>query len=171
MAHRLRYIQPGLLHEAVRRTHRGRYAFVPSPALGRELRGVIGEAQRRFPKVKVHAWCWLSTHFHALLSAVGPHAANAIARWLNYVMSQSARVAQAINGVRGRIWESKPTRLIQIRSDARMRQRSKYIMAQPTAAGLVARPNQWPGLNTCDALCRGEGLIGYLGSAALRRRC
>ncbi|MGK0359240.1 MAG: hypothetical protein ACI9U2_001541 [Bradymonadia bacterium] len=170
MAHRLRYVQSGAVYEVVRRTHRGRYAFVPSAALVRELRGVIGEAHRRFPRVKVHVWCWLSTHFHALLSATGPYAANAIAAWLNYVMSQSARVAQAINGVRGRIWEGKPCRLIQIRDDAQMRERSKYIMAQATAAGLVARPNQWPGLNTCDALCRGERMMGYLGSAALRRQ-
>ena len=170
MAHRLRFLHPNVVYEMVRRTARGRYAFRPSVALTRELRGVIGEAQRRFPQVRVHTWYWLSTHFHCLISVDGPHGANAVAGWLNYVMSQSARVAQAINGVRGRIWERKPCRLIAIRDDARLRERAKYIMAQGPAAGLVARPNQWPGLHTCDALCRGERLIGYLGSAALRRQ-
>ena len=170
MAHRLRNIQPDLVYEGVRRTHRGRYAFRPSAALDRELKGVINEAQRRWPQVLVHQWAWLSSHFHAALSAVGPHAANAMASWFNYVLSQSARVAQAINGVRGRIWERKRCRLTPMLDDAVVRDRTKYIMAQATAARLVARPNQWPGLNTCDALCRGARLIGYLGSAALRRQ-
>ena len=104
MAHRLRHVLPRILYECVRRTHRGRYAFRPSPELKRELAGVIGEAQRRFPQVKVGQWHFLSTHFHALLWVVGPNAANIMAAWLNYVMSQSARVAQAINNVRGRVW-------------------------------------------------------------------
>lgn len=170
MAHRLRHVQPEVVYELVRRTYLGRYAFKPSPTLRAELEGVIGEAQRRWPQVLVHQWHFLSSHFHGLLSATGPNAANALVSWLNYVMSQAARVAQAINGVRGRVWERKRCRLIPILDDAQVRARSKYIMAQATAAGLVARPNHWPGLNTCDALCRGARLIGYLGSAALRRQ-
>ena len=170
MTHRLRHVLPGITYECVRRTHRGRYAFRPSPELDQELKGVIGEANRRFPQVKVGQWCFLSTHFHCLLWVVGPNAANNMAAWLNYVMSQSARVAQAINTVRGRVWERKRCRLTPITKDEQYRDRVKYIMAQATAAGLVARPNQWPGLNTCDALCRGAHMIGYLASAALRRQ-
>jgi hypothetical protein len=49
-------------------------------------------------------------------------------------------------------------------------ERVTYIMAQATSAGLVARPRQCPGLNTCDALCRGARLRGCLDSAALRRQ-
>lgn len=170
MAHRLRFIKPGRVYEAVRRTKRGRFAFVPVAALNAELKGVIGEAQVRWPQVKVHQWCWLSTHFHALISATGLHATNAVAAWENFVFGESAKVAQAIHGLRGEIWERKRCRLIPILDDVMLRARVKYIMAQATAAGLVARPRDWPGLNTCDALCRGARLIGYRGNAALRRR-
>lgn len=170
MAHRLRNIQPDVVYEAVRRTRRGRYAFVPSPALNAELAGVIGEAQKRWPQVRVHQWQWLSTHFHALISATGPHAANAVVDWENFIFGESAKVAQAINGLTGEIWEKKRCRLIPILDDTMLRARTKYIMAQAVDAGLVPRPRDWPGLNTSDVLCRGRRLRGYRGTAALRRR-
>lgn len=143
---------------------------MPSPALNAELVGVLGEAQQRWPQVAVHQWCWLSTHFHAQISATGPHAPNAVVAWENFVLGESAKVAQAINGLAGEIWEKKRCRLIPILDDEMLRARTKYIMAQATDAGLVARPRDWPGLNTSDALCRGARLRGYRGTAALRRQ-
>jgi hypothetical protein len=113
---------------------------------------------------------WLSNHTHWQLSVEGPNAANTLAKWTNYVFGESAKVAQAIHGLRGEIWESKRYRLIEIIDEPRQRDRIKYTMAQGCAAGLVARPGHWPGLNTVNAMCRGERIIGYRGSAALRRR-
>ena len=48
----------------------------------------------------------------------------------------------AVNKVRGRVWERKRCRLTPITKVEQYRARVKYIMAQATAAGLVARPNQ-----------------------------
>jgi hypothetical protein len=161
---------PGVPYEMVRRTAKGRFAFVPSAELTAELAGVVEDAQRRWPRVLVHQCQWPSNHVHAVVSAEGPNAANVISAWLNFVMGESARVAKALYGLRGRIWERKRCRLIPILDDVMLRERTKYIMAQMVTAGCVARPNQWLGLNTCDALCRGAQLVGYRGNAALRRQ-
>ncbi|MGK0358376.1 MAG: hypothetical protein ACI9U2_000663 [Bradymonadia bacterium] len=101
---------------------------------------------------------------------MGSNGENTLSKWTNYVFGESAKVAQAIHGLRGEIWESTRYRLIEIIDEARQRDRLKYTMAQACTAGLVARPGHWPGLNTLNAMCRGERLVGYRGSAALRRR-
>jgi hypothetical protein len=154
----------------VRRTVHGRFAFVPSTALKKELLGVLADAQSRWPTVRIHQFVWMSTHVHMLLSVAGAHPANALSGWLNFVMGESAKVAKALHRVHGRIWESKRCRLIPILDDAMLRARTQYVMAQAAAAGLVASPRCWPGAHTCDALCRGRRLLGYRATAALRRQ-
>jgi REP element-mobilizing transposase RayT len=170
MAHRLRFVQPDIVYEMVRRTAHGRFAFVPSVALRKELLGVLADAQARWPTIRIHQFVWMSTHVHMLVSAVGANPANAMSSWLNFVMGESAKVAKALHRVRGRVWESKRCRLIPILDDAMIRARTRYVMAQATAAGLVGRPRLWPGANTCGALCGHERLLGYRGTASLRRQ-
>jgi REP element-mobilizing transposase RayT len=170
MAHRLRHVQPDTVYEVVRRTENGRFAFAPSAGLKKELLGVLADAQVRWSTVRIHQFVWMSTHVHMLVSVVGANPANAMSEWLNFVMGESAKVAKALHRLRGRIWESKRCRLIPILDDTMLQARTQYVMAQAAAAGLVARPRLWPGANTCDALCRGGRLLGYRGSAALRRQ-
>ena len=170
MPRRIRHVRPRAVYDVTSRTRDGRLAFVPTHALVDELTGVVGEAQRRWPQVLIHNMFWLSNHTHMQLSVVGGHAMNTLSKWTNYVFGESAKVAQAIHGLRGEIWESKRYRLIEIIDEPRQRDRIKYTMAQACAAGLVARPGHWPGLNTVNAMCRGERIVGYRGSAALRRR-
>jgi hypothetical protein len=154
----------------VRRTAHGRFAFVPTSALRVELIGLLADAQARWPTVRIHQFVWMSTHVHMLLSVGGPHPANAMSDWLNFVMGESAKVAKALHRLRGPIWEHKRCRLIPILDDAMLRVRTQYLMAQAAAAGLVPSPRHWPGANSCDALCRGRRLLGYRGTAALRRQ-
>ena len=170
MPRRIRHVRPHAVYDVTSRTREGRYAFVPTPELLSELIGVVGEAQLRWPQVLIHNMFWLSNHTHWQLSVVGSNAMNTLSKWTNYVFGESAKVAQAIHGLRGEIWESTRYRLIEIIDEPRQRDRLKYTMAQACAAGLVARPGHWPGLNTVNAMCRGERIVGYRGSAALRRR-
>jgi REP element-mobilizing transposase RayT len=170
MAHQLRHAQPDIVYEMVRRTENGRFAFAPSMPLRAELLGVLADAQARWPSVRIHQFVWLSTHVHMLVSVVGANPANTLSAWLNFVMGESAKVAKALHRLRGRVWESKRSRLIPILDDAMLRARTQYVMAQAAAAGLVASPRRWPGANTCDALCRGRRLLGYRGTATLRRQ-
>jgi hypothetical protein len=170
MPRSLRHVEPGVPYELTHRTRDGRFAFVPTEEFNNELLGVLGDAQLRWPQVKIHQMTWLSNHTTKTLSVDGPHAANALAEWSSYVFGETAKVAQAIHGLKGEIWESTRYRLVEIEDDTRLRDRSKYTLAQAPAAGLVARPAHWPGINSCDAVCRGGRLRGYRGSAALRRR-
>ena len=170
MPRRLRHVEPGRVYHLTHRTRGGRYAFVPTPELNAELIGVIGEAQSRWPQVKVHQMVWLSNHVTGQLSVEAPYAANAMGAWASYVFGEAAKVAKAIHGLEGEIWEKKRYRLAPIREDSRLLDLAKYTMAQAPAAGLVARPHHWPGINTCDAVCRGARIVGYRGNADLRRQ-
>ena len=170
MPRSLRHVEPGKEYELTHRTRDGRLAFVPTEELEDELLGVHGDAQLRWPQVKIHLMTWLSNHTTKIISVDGPHAANTLAAWASYVFGEAAKVAKAIHGLKGEVWESKRYRLVEIDGDdARLRDRSKYTLAQPTAAGLVARPAHWPGINTCDAVCRGGRLVGHRGRR--RRKC
>lgn len=170
MPRSLRFIRPGVVHELTRRTRRGRFAFAPTRRLVAALIGVVAEAQRRWPQIRLHQIVFKSNHVHLMLSVDGPAGANALGQWTCYLFGQSAKVAKAVHGLKGEIWESKRYRLIPILDDASLRARKKYLMAQAVTAGLVAKPRQWPGLNSCDALCRGVEIVGYRASAGLRRR-
>lgn len=163
---------PRTVFEITSRACRGRFAFVPRRQLVKEWIGLLAVALERWGDVKLHQICVLSNHVHILISVGGKRPANQLARWASFVFGNAARISHAVHGhrgVRGRIW-SKRYSAIAIQDDATLRARVKYVMAQATAANLVARPRHWPGLNTVDALCRGTQLLGYRADAALRRR-
>lgn len=170
MPHENRYIPDDtVVFELTARTTQGMLAFVPDPQLVEEWIGVLSMACERWPTVRLHQICVLSNHFHALSSVAGDSRVEDRARWTSYVQANTARVAQRHHGLEGRIW-ARRYRAIPVLDEASIRARSQYIMAQAVRAGLVAKPNQWPGLNCADALCRGAELKGYLTTAATRRR-
>lgn len=83
---------------------------MPAEEFNNEVLGVLGEAQLRWPQVKIHQMTRLSNHVTAVQSVEGPFAANAYAKWASYVFGEVAKVAQvaqAIHGLDGEIWESR----------------------------------------------------------------
>ncbi|MGK0361511.1 MAG: hypothetical protein ACI9U2_003829, partial [Bradymonadia bacterium] len=145
-------------------------AFVPEDQLKREWVGILRDASDRYPGVGLHQIALLSNHVTGMLSVSGPNPVNQLGLWEAYVFGQTALVSQAVHGLKGEIWESRRCRFIPLLDESSVRRSAKYIMAQAVAANLVARPRYWPGLNTCDALCRGATVRGYRANAALRRQ-
>ena len=156
--------------ELTYRAREGRLSFVPKDQLKQEWVGILRDACDRYPNVELHQVVLLSNHVTARLSVRGPMPINQLGLWEAYVFGQSARVSQAVHGQRGEIWESRRCRLIPLLDEESKIRSTEYIMAQAVAANLVARPRHWPGLNTCDALCRGTVVRGYRANAALRRQ-
>lgn len=150
------------------RTVKGLCAFIPTPEIRCEWAGILAVARMQWPAVQVHQACLLSNHLHALSSVRGPNAVNIRGRWASFVLAGTARLAQRQFGLDGRIWDG-PYAAIAILDEASIRARTRYIMAQAVQARLVAQPNQWLGLNTVDALCRGVPIEGYYTTAQSRR--
>jgi REP element-mobilizing transposase RayT len=170
MPNELRFIpEETTVFELTARTVAGCMAFVPTQAMVQEWIGLLSEACARWPTVQVHQICILSNHFHMLSSVRGAHRIEDRGRWASFVHAGAARLAQRQTGLRGRIW-ARRYRAIPVLGDAAIRDRSRYVMAQAVRAGLVAKPNQWLGLNCADALCRGAALTGYYTTAASRRQ-
>lgn len=165
MGRPLRYFRPHHTQEITTRTLGGLYRIAPKPALIQEIAGIFGEAQRRYPGVALHYVVTLSNHLHALASADD---ANLMGRWSSWVFAAIARAAQFHHGFKGQVW-ARRYRPVAILTDASLRARVKYLMAQGCDANLVATPRAWPGLQCVDALCRGAELKGTYVTAKERR--
>jgi hypothetical protein len=170
MPRRLRYVPDDeTTFEFTYRAREGRFSFVPQAQLKSEWVGVLHDACVRYPAVELVQIHLLSNHVTGQLTVRGAMPMNQLGLWEAYVFGQTALVSHAVHGQTGEIWESRRCRLIPLLDEESVAESARYIMAQAVAANLVARPRHWPGLNTCDALCRGAIVRGYRANAALRR--
>ncbi len=97
MGRRLRFIPTGgSLVEVTSRTLQGRHLLRPSRKLNRMILGVLGRAQRKYP-VDVHAFAFLSNHYHLLLSVPD---AKRLAEFMNFLNGNLAREAGRLQSAR-----------------------------------------------------------------------
>jgi putative DNA methylase len=91
-------------------------------------------------RYRLHAWCVMPNHVHALATPLDPWALSAILHsWKSY----SAKRINAALGRAGRVWwEEYFDRAI--RDDAHFEAAKTYIEANPVKAGLCAQAADWP---------------------------
>lgn len=147
------------------RTNDARLYLRPSPALNAAILGIIGRALALYP-VSLHAFVFLSNHWHALVT---PCDGQALARFLQYVNANVAKAAQALNGVRGKVWQSRSS-VIHVLDEKAQLARLRYLLAHGTKEGLVASPLLWPGVTSARALAGDEVLIGEWVDRTRKRR-
>ena len=101
MSKRLRFIpEGGALVEVTCRTIQGRFLLKPSEELRPIVIGVLARAQKLYP-IQLHAFVFLSNHYHLLLSAQNAHQ---LVRFMNYLNSNLAREAGRVHGWREKFW-------------------------------------------------------------------
>lgn len=150
-----RFVPPGIYFTTMR-TNARRMHFRPSAALNAAILGIIGRALSLYP-VTIHAMVWMSNHWHALLSACD---AEATTDFMRYVHSQTAKAAQRINGVKGKVWRNTPPSIIPVLGERAQLKRLEYILAHGTKERLVASPLLWPGVHCAGALASNTPLFG-----------
>jgi hypothetical protein len=155
MSRPLRFIPPGSLVEVTTRTLQGRLLLTPSPELNDLILGVIGKAQALYG-MSIHAFVFLSTHAHFLLS---PSSAAQLARFMQFVNANVAKEAGRLHAWRERLW-SRRYRAIVVADEQAAHGRLRYILAHGVKEGLVGSSGSWPGPNCVDALTTGELLRG-----------
>lgn len=156
MARRIRFIPPGALVEVTCRTVQGRLLLRPSPLLREVVLGVLGRAQRLY-NVELHAFVFLSNHFHLLVTATN---ALQLARFMGFVNSNVAREAGRLHGWREKFWGRRYQAIVVSDEERAQVERLRYVIAHGVKEGLVGSPLEWPGAHTVRALLHGEPLEG-----------
>ncbi len=138
------------------RTDASRLYLRPSLQLNALILGTLGRALATY-RVALHAFVFLSNHWHALATAMD---AGALSRFVRDVHSGVGRAAQRVNGIDGKVWQGKHASYIPVLDDEAQLQRLRYLLAHGTKEGLVASPLLWPGLTSARVLAGKEILAG-----------
>jgi putative transposase len=107
-----------------------------------QLARMVEDALRHFDCVRyrLHAWCVMPTHVHTLLAETEAWPlANVIHSWKSF----TAHKASTMGRWHGRLWAREYFDRW-MRDDAQADAARAYIEFNPVAAGLCARPEDWP---------------------------
>jgi REP element-mobilizing transposase RayT len=129
-----------------RRCSERRFLLRPSAATNCIFLFVLAVAAKRFG-VQVHALCVLSNHVHMVVT----DPAACLPAFAQYVFSL---VARATNGSLGRwesFWAPGSYSAVKLESPEDVAAKTAYALANPIAARLVQKGDDWPGLRTTAA--------------------
>lgn len=143
---------PIAIVEVTIRTLQSRFLMRPCTRSRSLILGVIAKAQEKYP-FPLFGYAWLSNHGSMLL---GVRSAAHLSRIMNFVHSNIARELgrKEMSDWRGKFFERRG-RAILVLSDEDVEARLKYLLANGTKEGLVARPDRWPGAHCARVLCHG----------------
>ncbi|MGE0709703.1 MAG: transposase, partial [Planctomycetota bacterium] len=143
-----RYL-PGQVKAITRRTVDGSYFLTPSPDALHIQRYAFGLALSRQETVRVSAFCAMSNHTHCLLQDDRPPDTtehSQISDLFQQFHSLSARALNHYLGRGGALWEQGSFRDVDVFEQLTLEQQLLYVWLNPVRAGLVERPEDWPGL-------------------------
>lgn len=157
MGRRLRFIpEGGSLVEVTCRTLQGRFLLRPSPELRSLVLGVLARSQELYP-VEIHAFVFLSNHYHLLLSVTDAHL---LASFMTYLNSNLAREAGRLHDWEGRFWGRRYQAIVVSAEETAQVGRLRYILSQGCKEGLVSRPVDWPGAHSVWAILGSRSVSG-----------
>ncbi len=138
------------------RTLQGLLLLRPSPLLCEIILGILGRAQALYG-LQIHAFVFMSNHYHLLCSPVDPEQ---LARAMCFINSNLAREAGRLHGFRERVW-SRRYQAIPVTGELGAQvERLRYLLSHGCKEGFVLTPGDWPGVHCIHALLHGEALQG-----------
>jgi REP element-mobilizing transposase RayT len=138
------------------RTFQGRLLLRPSPELNELFVGLLARTQSAYP-LEIHACVALSNHFHLLVS---PESAHRLADFMALFTTQLAREVGRLHGWQGSVFPTRYKAQLVSDEEAAQVQWLTYLLSHGCKEGLVARPSEWPGVQSAVALMAGEALRG-----------
>lgn len=126
-----------------RRCTQRQFLLKPSARTNELVRYCLALAAQR-TGVLLHAVCFLSNHWHGVVT-------DPLARLPEFLERFHRLFARAQNASLGRwenLWSSDKPSVVHLISDQDILDKMAYTIANPTAAGLVRSPNEWPGVIT-----------------------
>jgi putative transposase len=127
----------------------------PSGEVNDLILGILGRGQAKF-KVRIHAFVFLSNHWHGLLSV---DSAAQLAGFVAFVNGNIAREIGRLHSWRQRFW-GRRYRAIVVADETSAVARLRYILQNGCKEGFVDRPVDWPGLSCVRALTKDDELRG-----------
>ena len=156
MGRRVRFLPyESTLVEITNRTIHGRLLLSPSRQMNRIVVGVLARAQRKYG-VDIHAFVFLSNHFHMLASFGN---VEQMARFAGYFQSKLAKEVNKLTGWGEKIWGRRYTPIVVSQEETAQVSRLEYLLSQGVKEGFVSHPEDWPGVNTVQELSEGERLV------------
>jgi REP element-mobilizing transposase RayT len=136
-----RQILPGQRYLITRRCTQRQFLLRPSRITNQTVKYCLALAAER-TGVLIHAACFMSNHWHGVVT-------DPEARLPEFLERFHRLVAKAQNASLGRwenFWSSGKTSEVLLVSDADVLEKMAYTIANPTVAGLVRSPHEWPGV-------------------------
>lgn len=143
--------ESGLVEITTRAQH-GRFLLRPSSESNDLILGVLGRAQTKY-NVAVHAFSFLSNHYHTLISV---RSVQQMSRFVGFLNGNLAKELGRLHGWREKFWGRRYHSASVGDSEEAQVARFLYILANGCKEGLVASPLEWPGVSSAGALFRGE---------------
>jgi len=136
-----RQILPGQRYLITRRCTQRQFLLRPSRLTNQTVKYCLALAAER-TGVLIHAACFMSNHWHGVVT-------DPEARLPEFLERFHRLVAKAQNASLGRwenFWSSDKTSEVLLVSDQDVLEKMAYTIANPTVAGLVRSPHEWPGV-------------------------
>lgn len=136
-----RQVLPHATMMITRRCLNRMFLLRPSAVTNDVFRFVLAVAAQRH-QVQIHAYCVLSNHFHCVLTDTQGN----LPAFEQYLDSLVARALNALHGRWETFWAPGSYSAVRLVSPEDILAKMAYVLANPAAAGLVRRGEEWPGL-------------------------
>jgi REP element-mobilizing transposase RayT len=136
-----RTIRPGLTYLLTRRCNLRAFRLRPSEQTNQIFRYCLALAAAK-TGVELHAVCVMSNHHHVVLTDVQ-------GRLPDFARELHRLTAKAMNASQGQweiLWSAEQCHFLELGDDDAVVRRIAYLAANPVEAGLVATPDDWPGV-------------------------
>ena len=143
---------PTGLVEITSRTLQGLFLLLPSAEVNDLILGVLGRAQTKY-NVVLHAFCFMSNHFHLLASILG---VDVMSLFVGYLKTNIAKEVGAVHDWEENFWGRRYHSASPSVAEHDQAARFRYILSNGCKEKLVASPLDWPGVSSAGALYRGE---------------
>jgi REP element-mobilizing transposase RayT len=134
-------VLPGITYLVTRRCTHRQLLLRPSETTNGIFKYVLAVAAERYG-VQVHAFCVMSNHFHLVVT--DPHAR--LPAFEQYLASLVARAVNASLARSENLWDPRSFSAVVLADPDDVIEKAAYVLANPVAAGLVERAEEWPGL-------------------------
>ena len=138
-----RRVYPGMIVMVTRRTLRRTHLLRPDAAFTALYTYLLAVLAAHYG-IEVHSVAVMSTHEHLVLTDVRGELPR-------FLQAFHRLVALGVKGLRkweGAVWDHEKTSVVELRTPQAVIEAMGYGAANPSAAGLVRRASEWPGLLT-----------------------
>ncbi|MEY3013916.1 MAG: hypothetical protein RIT45_2651 [Pseudomonadota bacterium] len=152
----LRSSLPGGLYELTTRVAGGQLLATPTQEVHDLILGVIGHAMRAHD-VQLHAFVFMSNHYHMLLSVPN---SKTLSDFMCLLNTNISRELNLVNDRDDTLW-GRRFRSIPVTADGATQQwRLRYLLSHGVKENLVAKPADWPGASSLPWMRDGKVLKG-----------